>query len=107
MTEAPAEPDHQLKVPVVQRPDYTLTFERATKEHTFVHCDVHRQWTKDSKRQLLDDLKTLRGLHGQPIYTMHSDDNPKLGKFIECLGFTFNLSYVDALSGRLTHIYSI
>jgi hypothetical protein len=37
-------PDHQFKVPVVQRPGYTLSLERATPSHTFIHCDVHGRW---------------------------------------------------------------
>jgi hypothetical protein len=106
MHEVP-EPDHQLKVPVVQRPAYTLTLERGTKCHTFVHCDVHVRWTKVAKQQLLDDLKTLKSLHVHPIYAIHGADNLKLGKFIRSLGFAYNISYVDALSGHLTHIYSI
>ena len=98
--------DHQLIVPVVQREAYTLSLERGTKEHTFVHCTVHGKWTKATKRQLQHDFDILRWLHRDPLYTIFNPEDRKHEKFISMFGFRFTLEYVDALSGRLTHLYT-
>ena len=99
-------PNPQAKVPVVQRPQYTLYLERATDQHSFVHCTITGLWTKEAKRQLLTDWSVLKELHAQPIYCLHDPEDHKHEKFISMFGLRFILEYVDALTGLKTHIYS-
>lgn len=87
------EPDHQFKVPVVQRPEYTLYLERATRNHSFIHCDIHVRWSPQVKQRLLNDWKTLKDLHGHPIYALHTPGDVKHLKFLRMFGFKFLRNY--------------
>ena len=105
MIEVP-EPDPQPRVPVVQRPDYTISLEQATPNHSFGHILIHGVWSKTIKRQLQDDWIALKALHTEPIYALHSPHDHKHEKFLSMFGLRFILEYVDASTGKLTHIYS-
>lgn len=98
--------DHQLKVPVVRRDDYTIYLEQANPNLTFVHCII-RKWTKASRAKLLADWKTLRELHGGPIYALHPPEDEKHRKFLRIVGMRYATKYIDHASGLLTHIYKI
>src|SRR3546814_9314640 len=65
--EVPVEADHQFKVPVIRRSEYTVYLEQATRHHTFIHCVIHVRWTPKVFRALTADFAVLRGLHGGPI----------------------------------------
>src|SRR3546814_9304134 len=62
--EVPVEADHQFKVPVIRRSEYTVYLEQATRHHTFIHCVIHVRWTPKVFRALTADFAVLRGLHG-------------------------------------------
>jgi hypothetical protein len=82
------EPLHQLKVPVVRRSGaYTLFLEQARPELTFIHCDVEGRWTKSLKLRLIEDFKTLKSLHGGPIFALHPAKDEKHLKFLQMFGF--------------------
>jgi hypothetical protein len=77
-------PLHSLKVPAVQRPDYTVTLEQWA-DMTFAHVDV-RRWTAPVCRAFKADFDALYALHGGPLYATATDDNTKLQKFIGFCG---------------------
>lgn len=83
-----------MKIPVVQREEYTIYLERCYG-FTFVHCDVHK-WAKTSKKQLHTDWETLCLLHGEPIYAYHVVGDKKHLKFLQTYGF----QYVSSIRGN-------
>lgn len=95
------EPDHQLKVPVVRRPGYTLYLEQAAPAHTFIHCDVHGRWSPRAKRELIADWSTLLRLHGGPIYALHEPGDRKHSKFLAMFGFRWAASFTDRHHRRM------
>ncbi|WP_066803337.1 hypothetical protein [Sphingomonas asaccharolytica] len=95
------ESDHQLKVPVVRRPVYTLYLEQATPRHTFIHCDVHGVWTPRVKRDLCSDWQALRALHGGPFYALHEPGDRKHSKFLTMFGFRWAASFTDRRGNRM------
>lgn len=97
--------DHQLKVPVVKRRDYTIYLEQANPTLTFIHCDVYR-WSKTVLQNILTDWATLKELHGGPIYALHPPEDEKHLKFLRVVGMKYVSKYTDRRSGLLTHIYS-
>ena len=100
------EPDHQLKVPVVRRPEFTIYLEQATRDHTFIHCTVRRPWTRDVKARLAADFAALVSLHGGPIHALHDPQDAKHAKFLAMFGFVKAATYVDRLTGRPTEIHT-
>jgi hypothetical protein len=100
----PANPNHQLKVPVVRRPEYVLYLEQADHDLTFAHCDVYT-WSPSVCRKLLADWETLKGLHGGPIRALHTPGDRKHLKFLTLLGFTRVILYRDD-AGRLREVFS-
>ena len=76
-----------MKIPIVQRQDYTIYFEQVSG-NTFVHCDVYK-WTKGSKKALLEDWESLCLLHNAPIYAYHVVGDKKHLKFLEITGFRY------------------
>jgi len=80
-----------IKVPVVERPQqYIIYFEGLETPlglMTFVHCDIHTNWTKDIKRQLEADFSWLIKSRQQPLYCLRH--NKKQEKFIRMFGFQF------------------
>ena len=78
-----------IKVPVVVRPEYLITYEvLETKELgdiTFAHSEVLQPWTAEIKRKYTRDLQSLMSLRTKPLYVLCN--NEKLRKFITLLGF--------------------
>lgn len=95
------EPDHQFKVPVVRRPEYTLYFEQATRVHTFIHCDVHTRWSPAVKTRLAQDFAALKSLHGGPILALHEPGDLKHHKFLRMFGFKWAAHFHDRLGRRM------
>ena len=89
--------DPQPKVPVVRRPEYTLYFEQATRDETFIHCDVYT-WSPRVVRQLQADWSALLALHGGPIRALHTPGDRKHLKFLTLFGFKPVLSF-EGLDG--------
>jgi hypothetical protein len=95
----PVEADHQFKVPVVRRSEYTLFLEQATRHHTFIHCDVRVPWTRGVKQQLAADWAVLKGLHGGPLFALHDPVDRKHHTFLKLFGFRKVASYQDRRHG--------
>jgi hypothetical protein len=90
------------KVPVVVRDDYVMYLEFAYNLLWF-HTDVHR-WTSKVKVKYMEDLNLLHFLTGIPIVAMVKEDNKKLAKFGELLGWEKKQDTV-LNSGELAYIY--
>lgn len=97
--------DHILKVPVVQRPEYTISLEQPNPETTFTHCLVHVPWTPRVKRQLQGDWAEVKRLHGGPLYLQISPENTKLQRFARLFGFHPELTLTDLTTGRSQLIF--
>lgn len=97
----------ERKVPVIVRPGaYTVYFER-TSGLTFIHCDIHGRWTKDTKTRLSADWKALRDIHeGSPIYALHTPNDTKHEKFLLMMGFRYAASFTGT-DGSPHDIYEI
>ena len=74
-----------IKVPVVNRRDYTMYLELFSGMLWF-HTDVYR-WTAAVKKEYLKDLDVLQSLTSTPLVAMLDEDNSKLIKFAETIGF--------------------
>ena len=75
-----------IKVPVVNRVDYTMYLELCEGMLWF-HTDV-RKWNKEVKVKYLEDLNLLQYLVSVPIVALVANDNVKLAKFGEVTGWT-------------------
>ena len=82
-----------LKIPVIQRPNYTVYFEGIQLPNggvmVFVHCDVAK-WSKTVKTSLFRDFALLAELRKEPLYCFRHDK--KQQKFIEIFGFEYAYS---------------
>ena len=96
--------DPQLKTPVVRRPEYTLFLEQATRDETFIHCDVYT-WSHHVARRLKADVEALLALHGGPIRALHTPGDAKHLKFITFLGFKYVTPHTGDRQPQ-RHIYS-
>jgi hypothetical protein len=74
-----------VKVPVVNRLDYTMYLEPCA-DMLWFHTDV-RKWTPEVKKEYLKDLKTLQSLVAIPLAALVEKDNIKLAKFGKSIGW--------------------
>jgi hypothetical protein len=88
-----------MKVPVVNRRDYTMYLEFYSNMLWF-HTDVYK-WTLEIKVKFLKDLDTLQTLVNVPLVALI--DNDKLVKFAEVIGF----KYEQPFKGTDNEIYQI
>jgi len=68
-----------IKVPVVNRRDYTMYLELFSGMLWF-HTDVYR-WTAAVKKEYLKDLDVLQSLVTVPLAALVEDNDSKLAKF--------------------------
>jgi hypothetical protein len=68
-----------IKVPVVNREDYTMYLE-LFEGMLWFHTDV-RKWNKEVKKKYLEDLDLLQYLISVPIVALVANGNVKLAKF--------------------------
>ena len=73
------------KTPVVQRKDYVMFLEMYAGLHWF-HTDVFN-WTPKVKKKYLEDLNLLQYLVGTPLVALVEEENTKLAKFGQSIGF--------------------
>jgi hypothetical protein len=92
-----------VKVPVVNRRDYTMYLELFSGMLWF-HTDVYR-WTAAVKKKYLKDLDMLQSLTAVPLVAMLDEDNSKLIKFAETIGFKHVQPFVGQ-DNRMYLIYS-
>jgi len=75
-----------MKVPVVNRLDYTMWLE-PFNDMLWFHTDVYK-WTTEVKKKYLKDLDTLQDLVALPLVALVDEDNLKLAKFGTSTGWT-------------------
>jgi hypothetical protein len=98
--------DHQDVVPVVRRPEYTLSLEQANVDTTFLHCTIHVPWTGRVRKQFSADFKALMDLHGGPLHAIVDPENEKLMRFIRLFGGEHVAYFTDlSTDGRTKLIY--
>ena len=85
-------PTNDLRVVVVQRPDYDIAYEQIRwvdspdcPPSTFWHSNV-RRWSPAIRRQYAQDVATLRALRGAPLFAIIRDSNDKLKRFTKIFG---------------------
>lgn len=86
------------KIPVVNRPDYTISYERGP-ECIFVHVDV-RRWAAPVARQFQADVKCAQGLLGEPVYALEEPSAPLQPKFLKLSGFVPCGTAAESSSGE-------
>jgi len=92
-----------VKVPVVNREHYTMYLE-LFEGMLWFHTDVYR-WTAAVKKEYLKDLDMLQSLTAVPLVAMLDEDNSKLIKFAETIGFKHVQPFVGQ-DNRMYLIYS-
>jgi hypothetical protein len=80
--------DDTDKVPVIERPDWTIFMEKRGG-HTFLHCEVHKPWTAQRARQLAKDTEQLLEANGGPAFVLCDPGNTKLKKFLTQFRFQY------------------
>ncbi len=74
-----------MKVPVVLRPDYTMSLE-LFEGMLWFHSDVQK-WTAKLKQKYLEDLNLLQYLVNIPLVALIAETDTKLAKFAELTGW--------------------
>lgn len=95
--------DLSKKIPVLERPEYTMYLE-TYKKYNWFHTDVHK-WTAEIKKQYLQDLDKLQEELSDLIVALIREDNLKLAKFAESIGFV-NETSILGLDNMKHYIYS-
>ena len=90
-----------MKIPVVNKPEYTMYLECWEDEFWF-HTDVHK-WSPDIYRSYIYHLDLMQHLLDKDLYAVVVDD-PKLAKFGEIIGFTF-LEHRNTVDDNTADIY--
>lgn len=90
-----------IKIPVVNREDYTMYLE-LYEGMLWFHTDVHR-WTATVKIKFLKDLNLLQYLNAVPLVAMLDASNHKLIKFARSIGF----KYEQPFKGNDNEVYEI
>lgn len=75
-----------IKVPVVNRKDYTMYLE-LFEGMLWFHTDVHG-WTSAVKKEYLKDLNALQNLVNVPLVALVAEEDIKLAKFGKATGWT-------------------
>ena len=92
-----------IKVPVVNRKDYTMYLE-LHDGFLWFHTDV-RKWTPTVKAKYLEDLNLLQHLTDIPLVALVEEGNTKLAKFSKAIGFEFKQDFIGQ-DKQMYHIYS-
>jgi hypothetical protein len=92
-----------VKVPVVNRQDYTMYLENFAGMLWF-HTDVHK-WSSKVKEKYLEDLNLLQYLVNIPLVAMVEEDNNKLAKFGEVTGWSI-IDKMNLNNGKVGYVYA-
>lgn len=92
-----------LKVPVVNRQDYTMYLENYAGMLWF-HTDVHK-WSSKVKSKYLEDLNLLQHLVNVPLVALVEEDNKKLAKFGEVTGWSI-IDKMNLNNGKVGYVYT-
>jgi hypothetical protein len=77
------------KVPVVNKPEYTIWLENYKNIATFIHADVYK-YNKTVRQEFGRDLNLLVDLHSFPLYVLTNKNNTKLKKFMSIYGLVLD-----------------
>jgi hypothetical protein len=99
--------DHELIVPVVRRPEYTIGLEQPNPDCTFAHCSIHVPWTGRVRRQITADWNALIALHRGPLYALIPPHDTKLQHFARLYGFRLELVLTDLITGQSSLIFKL
>jgi hypothetical protein len=92
-----------VKVPVVNRQDYTMYLENFAGMLWF-HTDVHK-WSSEVKTKYLEDLNLLQHLVNMPLVALVEEDNKKLAKFGEVTGWKV-IDKMNLNNGKVGYVYT-
>ena len=92
-----------MKVPVVNRPEYTMYLENFA-EMLWFHTDV-RKWSSKIKTKYLEDLNLLQHLVNFPIVALVQEDDKKLAKFGEVTGWEV-VDQMNLNNGKVGLVYT-
>jgi hypothetical protein len=92
-----------MKVPVVNRPEYTMYLENFA-EMLWFHTDVSK-WSSKVKQKYLEDLNLLQYLVSFPIVALVEEDNKKLTKFGEVTGWKV-INQMNLNNGKVGYVYA-
>jgi hypothetical protein len=92
-----------LKVPVVNRDEYTMYLENYAGMLWF-HTDVHK-WSSKVKPKYLEDLNLLQYLVNVPKVALVEEDNKKLAKFGEVTGWKI-IDQMNLNNGKVGYVYA-
>jgi hypothetical protein len=93
-------------VPVIRRPEYTVSLEQISPDTPIVHCVVNVPWTGSVCKKLRSDVDTFMSLHGGPLHTGISPSNTKLQRFARLMGARHTATYTEITSGRTLLIFT-
>ncbi len=74
-----------MKVPVVNRSEYTMYLEMFS-DMLWFHTDVYK-WSSSIKTKYLEDLNLLQHLVSVPLVALVEEENTKLAKFGRVTGW--------------------
>jgi hypothetical protein len=94
---------NSLKVPVVNRQDYTMYLENFAGMLWF-HTDVHK-WSSEVKTKYIEDLNLLQHLVNMPLVALVEEDNKKLAKFGEVTGWKV-IDKMNLNNGKVGYVYT-
>ena len=92
-----------VKTPVVIRSEYVMYLE-FWNNCLWFHTDVFK-WTAKIKQRFTEDLKTLQSLLPLPLMALVTEDNNKLAKFGEQVGWT-KKEMIMLNNGSKAYIYN-
>lgn len=91
-----------MKTPVVNKEDYIIYLED-DNGLVFIHCDILKKWTKETKRKLLEDFKLLTEVWNSDLLALHTPADKKHKKFLNMFGF----SYFKSIKGLDDNDYDV
>lgn len=94
---------YSVKVPVVNRQDYTMYLESFSGMLWF-HTDV-RKWSSEVKSKYLEDLNLLQHLVNIPLVALVEEDNKKLAKFGKITGWSI-MDNINLNNGKVGLVYT-
>jgi len=92
-----------MKVPVVNRDEYTMYLENFAGMLWF-HTDVHK-WSSEVKVRYLEDLNILQYLVDVPLVALVEEDNKKLAKFGKVTGWKV-IDQMNLNNGKVGYVYT-
>ena len=64
-----------MKTPVIYNKDYIVYLENF-QGYSVIHCDCFR-WSKETKKNLIENIETLVNLHNAPLLAFHDKEDNK------------------------------